>query len=326
MHELAVLGAGAWGTALAIVAARAGRDVVLWGRDPARIEAMAARRENARHLPGATLPDGVRLTADLAAAGMAPVLLLVVPAQQLRGFCRRLPRREAALVICAKGLEQATGLRLSEVVRAEQPQARIAALSGPSFALEVAQGLPTAVTIAAEDHSLAAILAEQLASPSFRPYASDDLLGVEIGGAFKNVIAIAAGVTIGKGLGENARAALITRGLAELSRLTLALGARRETLMGLAGLGDLMLTATSLTSRNTSFGQALAQGASAAALMREGGRLSEGAFTAEAACRLAQALGIELPIAEAVRAVVAGETSVDAAVAALLARPLAATE
>lgn len=326
MRQLAVLGAGAWGTALAIVAARAGQDVLLWGRDPAQIAAMAVSRENARYLPGAVLPEPIRLTADLAEASGVATVLLVVPAQRLRGLCRRLPRCRATLVICAKGLEQATGLRLSEVVRAEQPEARIAALSGPSFALEVAQGLPTAVTIAAEDHALAAALAEQLASPGFRPYASDDLLGVEIAGAFKNVIAIAAGVTMGRDLGENARAALITRGLAELSRLALALGARRETLMGLAGLGDLLLTATSLTSRNTSFGHALARGRSGAELMGAGGKLSEGAFTAEAACRLARQHGIELPIAEAVRAVVAGETSIDEAITALLTRPLAPTE
>lgn len=324
--ELAVLGAGSWGTALAIMAARAGRQVALWGRDPAQIAAMAAGRENARHLPGIALPDGVRPTADLAQAAIAATLLLAVPAQHLRALCRRLPRRSATLVICAKGLEQATGLRLSEVVRAERPEARIAALSGPSFAREAALGLPTAVTIAAEQHALAVELAGLLAGPAFRPYPSDDLLGVEVAGAFKNVVAIAAGVAMGRDLGENARAALITRGLAELSRLILALGGRRETLMGLAGLGDLMLTATSLTSRNTSFGHALARGASPAELLHQGAKLSEGAFTAEAACRLGRSLGIELPIAEAVRAVVAGETGVDQAIAALLARPLAVTE
>ena len=206
----------------------------------------------------------------------AEALLLAVPAQRLREVCRGLPACAAPLVICAKGLEQATGLRLSEVVAAERPAAAIAALSGPSFASEVAQGLPTAVTIAAEDQTLAQSLALLLASPAFRPYPSGDLLGVELAGALKNVVAIAAGVTMGKGLGENARASLITRGLAELTRLALALGARRETLMGLAGLGDLLLTATSLTSRNTSFGFALAHGRNAAELMASGEKLSEG--------------------------------------------------
>ena len=209
-------------------------------------------------------------------------------------------------MIAAKGLERASGLRLSEVVLEERPERTVAALSGPSFALEVARGLPTAVTVASECPGLARTVAELLASPAFRPYPSEDLAGVELAGALKNVIAIAAGVTMGKGLGENARAALITRGLAEMTRLALTLGARRETLMGLAGLGDLILTATSLTSRNTSFGHALAQGSDPARLLAQG-RLSEGAYTAEAACRLGRSAGVELPIAEAVRAVVAGE-------------------
>ena len=322
---IGVVGAGSWGTALAIVAARAGRPVVLWGRDAAQIEAMAALRENVRYLPGMPLPDEVQPIAALTGLADAEALLLAVPAQRLREVCRGLPAT-APLVICAKGLEQATGLRLSEVVAAERPGAAIAVLSGPSFAMEVAQGLPTAVTIAAADQTLAQSLALLLASPGFRPYPSDDLLGVELAGALKNVVAIAAGVTMGKGLGENARASLITRGLAELTRLALALGARRETLMGLAGLGDLLLTATSLTSRNTSFGYALAQGRTAADLMASGQKLSEGAFTAEAACHLGRRFGVELPIAEAVRAIVAGETSVDAAIEALLARPLPPTE
>ena len=322
---IGVVGAGSWGTALAIVAARAGRPVVLWGRDPAQIETMAALRENVRYLPGMPLPDEVQPIAALTGLADAEALLLAVPAQRLREVCRGLPAT-APLVICAKGLEQATGLRLSEVVAAERPGAAIAALSGPSFAMEVARGLPTAVTIAAADQKLAQSLALLLASPGFRPYPSDDLLGVELAGALKNVVAIAAGVTMGKGLGENARASLITRGLAELTRLGLALGARRETLMGLAGLGDLLLTATSLTSRNTSFGYALAQGRTAADLMASGQKLSEGVLTAEAACHLGRRFGVELPIAEAVRAIVAGETSVDAAIEALLARPLPPTE
>jgi glycerol-3-phosphate dehydrogenase (NAD(P)+) len=323
---LGVVGAGAWGTALALVAARAGHPVRLWGRDGGQVAAMAATRRNERHLPGIELPPAVEPVPELAALGTAEVLLLVVPAQAVRAVCRLLPVGTAPLVICAKGLEQATGLRLSQVVAEERPDVPSACLSGPSFALEVGQGLPTAVTVAAEDAALAARLAESLASPTFRPYASDDLLGVELAGALKNVIAIAAGVTMGKGLGENARAALITRGLAEMGRLASALGARRETLMGLSGLGDLLLTATSLTSRNTSFGHALAQGRSAAELLATGAKLSEGAFTAEAACRLAARVGVELPIAAAVRAVVAGEIDVDAAIEALLARPLAPTE
>ena len=299
---------------------------MLWGRDSVLVQRMAATRENAAYLPGMMLPAAVCPTADLPALSDVAALLLAVPAQQLRGVVRGLPALEAPLVITAKGLEQASGLRLSEVVLSEWPGAQVAVLSGPSFALEVARGLPTAVTIAAADAALARALAELLASPAFRPYPSDDLLGVELAGALKNVVAIAAGVTMGKGLGENARASLITRGLAELTRLALALGARRETLMGLAGLGDLLLTATSRTSRNTSFGFALAQGRSAVDLLGVGEKLSEGAFTAEAGCRLGRRTGVELPIAEAVRAVVAGELDVDTAIGALLARPLPFSE
>jgi glycerol-3-phosphate dehydrogenase (NAD(P)+) len=287
---------------------------------------MAAERQNVRYLPGVDLPAGVRPTAALGDVAEADAILLVVPAQQLRTTCRALAPSAAPLVICAKGLERATGLRLSQIVADERPDAVSAVLSGPSFAAEVARGLPTAVTIAAATLPLAQSLAELLAGPAFRPYPSDDVLGVELGGALKNVVAIAAGVTMGKGLGENARASVITRGLAELTRLALAEGARRETLMGLAGLGDLLLTATSRTSRNTSFGYALARGSSAADLLGAGQKLSEGAFTAEAACRLGRRAGVELPVAEAVRAVIAGETSVDAAIEGLLSRPLPPTE
>jgi glycerol-3-phosphate dehydrogenase (NAD(P)+) len=325
MASIGVVGAGAWGTALAVIAARAGHRVTLWARDPAAVERMTRERENSPHLPAIALPTTVRPTHAIEEIAGTGTVLLAVPAQHLRSVVALLPATAAPLVITAKGLERATGLRLSEVVAAERPGATVAALSGPSFALEVARGLPTAVTIASADIGVAREVAERLASPAFRPYPSDDLLGVELCGALKNVVAIAAGVTMGKGLGENARAALITRGLAELTRLALALGARRETLMGLAGLGDLLLTATSLTSRNTSFGFALARGGLSAELLASG-KLSEGAYTAEAACRLGRSIGLELPIAEAVRAVVAGEQDVDTAIGALLARPLPFSE
>jgi glycerol-3-phosphate dehydrogenase (NAD(P)+) len=318
--RIGIAGAGAWGTALALVAAGAGQAVTLWGRDGAAIAAMRRDRENRRRLPGVGLPAAVTPVTDLGALTDARALLLAVPAQELRGVCERLPPAGPPLVICAKGLERATGLRLSEVVAACRPEACVAVLSGPSFALEVARGLPTAVTLAAPGLELAAELAGLLASPCFRAYPSDDVLGVELAGALKNVVAIAAGVAMGKGLGENARAALVTRGLAEMGRLAAALGARRETLMGLSGLGDLLLTATSTASRNTSFGVALAQGRPA------GAALAEGAFTAEAACRLALRVGVELPVAAAVRAVIAGEVEVDAAINGLLARPPAASE
>lgn len=321
-----VLGAGAWGTALAIAASRAGREVLLWDRDPERVATLATGRENMRDLPGIPLDPLITPTDDLAAAAGAPVVLLVVPAQKVREMVGRLPARTGTLVICAKGIEQETGLRLSEVIGLLRPHAEVAALSGPSFARETAQGRPTAVTVAAGELACATRLCETLASPAFRPYPSDDLLGVELGGAMKNVVAVAAGAVMGKGLGENARAAVITRGLAEMRRLALALGARPETLMGLSGLGDLMLTATSLTSRNTSFGFALGRGRSVGALLAEGEALAEGAWTASAACLLAARHGIELPIADAVRRVVAGETDLDRVVGELMARPLRDSE
>lgn len=321
-----VLGAGSWGTALAVVAARAGRRVILWDRDAERAAGLAASRENRRHLPGIPLDPKITPTGDLALAASAPLVLVVVPAQKLREVVTRLPSSCGTLVICAKGIEQESGLRLSEVVASVRPGAGVAALSGPSFAREAALGLPTAVTVAAPERAAAAAICEALASSSFRPYPSDDLLGVELGGALKNVVAVAAGAVMGKGLGENARAAVITRGLAETCRLAEALGARRETLMGLSGLGDLMLTATSLTSRNTSFGHALGQGRSAADLMAQGQALAEGAWTASAACLLAARHGVELPIADAVRRVVAGETDLDSVVGELMARPLPGSE
>jgi glycerol-3-phosphate dehydrogenase (NAD(P)+) len=326
MTTIGVMGAGAWGTALAQAAAIAGNHVRLWARDPAQRRAIRETRENRIQLPGVTLHERIAVEEDVGALVGLDVVLLVVPAQQVRNACAALARSHGAVVCCAKGLEQATGLRLSQVILETCPHVRPAALSGPSFAAEVAAGLPTAVTVAAADRTLAAALARTLASPTFRPYPSDDLLGVEIGGALKNVIAIAAGVVMGRGLGENARAAVITRGLAEITRLAMALGARRETLTGLSGLGDLLLTATSLTSRNTSFGFALSRGATPAELMATGRRLSEGAWTAGAACRLAATVGVELPIAAAVRAVVAGETGLEAAIETLLNRPLAESE
>jgi glycerol-3-phosphate dehydrogenase (NAD(P)+) len=320
-----ILGAGAWGIALAMAVRRAGAAVIMWARDPAQAERLNRRHADPR-LPGISLDPAIAVTADLRALADAEPLLLAVPAQAARGLLRRLVTRPGTLVICAKGLEQGTGLRLSEVVAAELPGTVPAVLSGPSFAAEAATGLPAALTLAAPDLDAATALAHRLASPAFRLYPSDDVAGVELGGALKNVIAIAAGAVMGRGLGENARAALITRGLAEIGRLCAAVGGRRETLTGLSGLGDLMLTATSLTSRNTRFGYELGRGRLASELLTEGAALSEGTFTAEAACRLAASLGVELPIATAVRAVIAGKASIATATDTLLARPLAARE
>jgi glycerol-3-phosphate dehydrogenase (NAD(P)+) len=315
-RPIGILGAGAWGSALAAAIRRTGVPVILWARNPAR----ARQRADASH------DAGIRITSDLTSLAAAEPLLLAVPAQAIRSVLRSLAARSGTLIICAKGIEQGTGLRLSEVVAAEQPSAARAVLSGPSFAAEAEAGLPTALAIAAADLDQAAALARRLASPAFRLYPSDDVAGVELGGAMKNVIAIAAGAVMGRRLGENARAALITRGLAEMGRLCEATGGRRETLMGLSGLGDLMLSATSLTSRNMRFGYELGQGREPSELLAEGAALSEGAYTAEAACRLADSLGVELPITAAVRDVIAGTSSIASAIDMLLARPLAARE
>jgi glycerol-3-phosphate dehydrogenase (NAD(P)+) len=323
--RLGLIGAGAWGTALAIAAARAGHEAVLWGRDAAAITRLRERRENPK-LPGARLPPEVLPTSDPADLASLDPILLTVPAQALRAAAAVVPAGPRRLVICAKGLERATRLRLDQVLEKIRPEATLAVLSGPSYAAELAKGLPTAVTLAAHDLGAARGLCALLAGPAFRLYPSDDLIGVGIGGALKNVVAIAAGAVMGLGLGENARAAVITRGLAEMARLAEAQGARRETLLGLSGVGDLLLTATSLTSRNTRFGHELARGTALAALTASGKPLAEGAWTAEAALALAADKAIELPIIEAVAHVVAGRWTVGEAIDALLARPLAAEE
>ncbi len=323
---VAILGAGAWGTALALVAARAGHRVLLIARDPLLARTIGERRENPRHLPGIALPLSIEARAEMAAVATAELVLVAVPTQALRRVVADLPDLSAPFLLCCKGLELGTGLRPSQVVLQVRPQVVVGSLSGPSFAREVAEGRPTAVSLAFPELATARTIAQGLRGPTFRPYPTDDLIGVELGGALKNVIAIAAGIVSGRGLGENARAALVTRGLAEIARLAEACGARRTTLMGLSGLGDLVLTATSLTSRNMRLGHAIGGGRPPAELLGEGAPLAEGAFTAEAACTLARELGLELPIAEAVRRVLAGETSVDGAIETLLARPLPDSE
>lgn len=289
------------------------------------METIRQSRANARRLPGIALPEAIRPTGDIADLAGSDLLLLATPAQTLRQVAAGVPEAPW-LVICAKGLERDSGLRLSEVVASTRTAAEVAVLSGPSYAVELARGLPTAVTLAAPRLEAAQDLAAMLAGPAFRLYPTDDVVGVEIGGALKNVIAIAAGAVMGSGLGENARAAVVTRGLAELARLGTALGARRETLMGLSGLGDLVLTATSLTSRNTRFGHELAQGVGVAELMSAGHALSEGAWTAESAVALGRRHHLELPISAAVADVLAGRLTISAAVQSLLARPLANSE
>jgi glycerol-3-phosphate dehydrogenase (NAD(P)+) len=324
--HIGVVGAGAWGTALANIAARAGRRVTVWVRDPVALAAIAATRENPR-LRGIRLEDRVAVTAALAEAVRADAILLVVPAQDLRTAASALAPvlAEAVPVIaCAKGIERGTRLFMTQVIGEVLPQAVPAILSGPSFAADVARGLPTAVTLAAGDDTLAAALARALGSATFRPYHSADVRGVEIGGAAKNVLAIAAGIVSGRRLGASAAAALTTRGFAELARLGRAHGARPETLTGLSGLGDLILTCASPQSRNFSLGIALGQGKNLDEA--RGAKLAEGIFTAAALAEMAAENDVDMPIATAVAAIVDGKLDIDAAIESLLTRPLRAEE
>jgi len=313
--RIAVVGAGAWGTALALAAERAGRSVVLWGRD---VEAMAATRRNERHLPGVEIPPAIEITSSLDKAVHADAILLVTPTQTVRAVAKRLCAiaDDTPVVICAKGLERSTMFRPTEVLEQALPPAAPAVLSGPSFAVDVASGLPTAVTIAATEPKLAMALCLAMGSASFRPYAETDLIGVEIGGALKNVLAIAAGIVAGRRLGASASSALVARGFAELRRIGAAMGARPETLMGLSGLGDLVLTCSSVQSRNFAYGIALGRGEKPAH------GLVEGASTAPVAREMARAHSVEMPITEAVAAIVEGEIGIDEAIHALMSRPL----
>lgn len=321
-RRIAVLGAGAWGTALAIQAARAGHDVGLWARDPARAAAMAAARENATHLPGAALPPAIEVTAAPAAvlAGAAFVLV-AVPAQFLAPVLAALPPGNVPLIACAKGVERGTLRFPLEVMAALAPGRALAVLSGPNFAHEVARGLPAAAVLASRDAALRRMAADALGTAGFRIYGGDDPMGVQVGGAAKNVIAIAAGAVIGAGLGENARAALVTRGLAELARLAVALGGRAETAAGLSGLGDLLLTTTGAGSRNTSLGHALGQGRSLAEALAGRAGVAEGVATAPALVARAAVAGVEMPICAAVADLLEGRLSVREAMGRLLARP-----
>lgn len=315
--HIGVIGAGAWGTALANAAARADRRVTLWGRNAAAMDQMRERRESA-HLPGLKLGDAVTVTADLAQAAKADALLLVVPAQSIRATAAALAplvSPTTPLVLCAKGIERGSRKFMSDVAHEAAPHARVAILSGPSFAEDVARGLPTAVTLAASDELLAKDLAHALGSPTFRPYHSTDVRGAEIGGAAKNVLAIAAGIVAGRSLGASAQAALVTRGFSELVRFGRAFGAQLETLSGLSGLGDLILTCSSPQSRNFSFGVALGKGEAGH------GKLTEGQFTAQVIAELGEEHRIDMPIAFAVHAILDGTITIDEAIAALLARP-----
>ena len=324
IERIGIVGGGAWGTALALTAHRAGRAVTLWAREAEVVSAINRDHVNALFLPDAPLDPAIRATAELGEAAAADALLLVAPAQHLRAVASGLARHVAAktpVVICTKGIEEKSGALMSEIAAASLPGAVIAVLSGPTFAGEVARGLPTAVTLATEDAALGQRLIAALGTRSFRPYLSDDTLGAEIGGAVKNVLAIACGIVMGRKLGDNARAALITRGLAEMVRLALAKGGRAETLMGLSGLGDLVLTCTGPQSRNQSLGVALGEGRRLEDILGARRSFAEGVASAAAVAGLAHRLGVDMPIVAAVEAILHRGAAIDRTIDGLLSRP-----
>lgn len=323
--HLGVLGGGAWGTALAAAAAKAGCQVTLQAREAEVVEAINTRHENTLFLPDQLLPETIAATSDLAALSGCDVILAVPPAQHMRAGLRALApvlKPGVPVVLCSKGIEQDTLDLMTDVLAAELPEAVPAVLSGPSFARDVVIGLPTAVTLACADEAVGARIAAMLAGPTFRPYLSDDLLGAEVGGAVKNVLAIACGMADGRGLGESARSALITRGFAEMTRLGVTIGARAQTLAGLCGLGDLVLTCSSTTSRNFSLGVALGRGLSLEDALAGKRSVAEGAQTAPALVRMAARHGVDMPISAAVHAILEGRIAVGAAIEALMTRPL----
>jgi glycerol-3-phosphate dehydrogenase (NAD(P)+) len=318
MRRLFIVGGGAWGTALAVTARRAGREVVLWAREKEVVEGINRDHENKLFLPGVRLDPAIRATDRLDEE--ADGVLLVVPAQHLRSVARNLATSRPTL-LCAKGIEQKSLAIMTEVAAEMLPKARLAVLSGPTFAIEVARGLPTAVTLASGDLAVAKSFTGALGTRSFRPYLSDDPVGAEVGGAVKNVLAIACGIVVGRKLGDNARAALITRGVAEMVRLAVAKGGRPETLMGLSGLGDLVLTCTAMQSRNHSLGVALGEGRPLSEILAGRRSIAEGVDTAAAVTALAARVGVEMPISAAVAAILHDGADVDGTIENLLARP-----
>ena len=325
MDKFAVIGSGAWGTALSAVLVAGGKDVTLRTREQSVADDIKNNNENSVFLPNVKFKGAIKVTLSLQEAlNGAEAVLMVTPAQFVRDVCRQMKDfypSGVPLVICSKGIEISGGLLMSEVVSQELPMAEIAVLSGPSFAAEAAVGKPTLVTIACSNEEIGKNLVSSFGSMTFRPYYSDDVVGVQIGGAVKNVLAIAAGVVEGKNLGENTRAALITRGLAEVCRLAKAMGAKETTLMGMSGIGDLMLTANSKQSRNYSVGFELGQGKSLAEIMQGKITVAEGVYTASAVCKMAEKVGVEMPICSAVDKVLQGQASVDDMIKALLSRP-----
>jgi glycerol-3-phosphate dehydrogenase (NAD(P)+) len=319
--SVSVIGAGAWGTALAEVAARAGRKVTLYARNAEHATQIQATRVNPK-LAGIQLDPGIVVTSDIATAAQADIILAVTPAQHLRAAVGHIAphlKPDTPVIACAKGIEHGTHKFMTEVIAEAAPGAVPAILSGPSFADDVARGLPTAVTLAARDEALAGALVQALGSATFRPYHTTDVRGVEIGGAAKNVLAIAAGIVVGRNLGASALAALTTRGFSELARLGRACGARAETLAGLSGLGDLLLSCSTAQSRNFALGLALGRGEAAPV-----GKLAEGAFTAPVLCELAASRKVDMPVSNAVAAILSNRLTIDAAIEGLLTRPFKA--
>ena len=324
LERVAVIGGGAWGTALAQVAAAGGREVLLWALEDEVVSAVNKIHENPLFLKGLKLSPSIHATSNFSDLSAADLWLVVTPAQHMRAILGRLPCTGKPLVLCSKGIEEGSGLMLHEVAKQACPNSQVAVLSGPTFAHEVAAGLPTAVTVACEDEQLGEQIRQRLAIPTFRTYWTDDVAGAEVGGAVKNVLAIACGVVEGRKLGLNARSALIARGFAEMTRFGLALGARRETLAGLSGLGDLVLTCSSTSSRNFSLGKAICEGQSPAELMADRRTVAEGAHTAPVLDRVARERGVEMPIVAAVASLLSGKSGVDAVLDEMLSRPLKA--
>lgn len=323
-NSVAVIGGGAFGTALACVARKAGNDVCIWARNQTVVNDINEGRGNPLYLPDVALESGIRATTDMAdALEGAQAALLVVPSQHLREIAERMaPHASAkAVALCSKGVERSTGKLMSEVAAQCLPDSGIAVLSGPTFARELAQGLPGAVTLAAAEEWVQNAILQAVGIPTFRPYVSDDVVGAEIGGAVKNVLAIACGIVTGRNLGENARAALVTRGLAEVMRLAVKLGARAETVMGLSGLGDLTLTCNSPQSRNMSFGIELGRGRTVAEILAERRAVTEGVWSAESVCDLADKLKVDMPICQAVNQIVSLGADIEKTISDVLNRP-----
>ncbi|PZQ45256.1 MAG: glycerol-3-phosphate acyltransferase [Micavibrio aeruginosavorus] len=324
MDTIGIIGGGAWGTALAQSLAQTGKHVVIWAREEDLVTSINNKHENISYLPGVTLHENITATGSLSVAARAEALLIVTPAQFLRTTLQSLKpdlRPDQPLVICAKGVEIESGMLLSQIAQEIVPESPIAILTGPTFAAEIARGLPSAVTLAMKDKGVAEKLAEDLSSRSLRMYASDDIIGAQVGGAVKNVIAIACGIIEGKKLGDSARAALVTRGLAEIARLATALGAKKETLMGMCGVGDMILTCSSMQSRNFSLGVALGQGKTLQEILAQRNSVTEGVYTAKALVTMAKNNAVEMPVSEAVHKCLTEGADVDDIIVKMLDRP-----